>query len=425
MTKNYFRWPITKKEIDAYLKKTSISEKTEAVRTLQNLKEHISNNIFSVFSLWNPLDYKNAEIKYLDWLATIQQIDSYFDDEYIKQYKYLIESIFKKKWNWREKANFVTVSYEKFSKLPYYIEKYWTFKRDELEELSRDTKISIEERYEINDFLSTLKAKQINYSSNKCFYFDEKKFKYYDLIGNHYYNFKCFYELDISWNRHYFSINDLLNDIVTFWVEVWLPQLDVTSLPSNFKSFFPSVNRRLRYALALYLIQDLRDKQERIMYSITDFEKSGFNNNSKWKITEQLVEWYFRSVSQKISGYSIGVERWSPWDDAFWKIDLVLTIENLKTKINVRKRLQLTMQTNENVLKLKRKRTNNWLTKLIQVEIISLKRIIFLWRKFNRPIWGIWDLLSIQDKVFLWKVLDSIIKEIDSNNQNSNNIKKT
>lgn len=409
-----FKWPISKKDIVDYLSNNPINEKTEAVRVLQNLKEHISNNIFSVFSLWNPIDYKNAEIKYLDWLSLSQEIDSFFDDEYLKKYKYLIESIFKKKVNGREKSNFVAVSYEKFSKLPYYIEKYGTFKRDELDDLSRDSKISIEERYEINDFISTLKARQVNLSSNKIFYFDEKQFKYYSLLSSQYFSYKCFYESDITWHKHYFSINDLLNDIITFWIEVWLPQLNIDSIPEDYKKYFPSINRRIRYAMALHLIQDLRDKQERIIYTITDFEKYGSIAASKWRITEQLVERYLRSISQKINWYSISVEKGSPWDDAFGKIDLVVTVENIKTKVNLKKYFQITMQTNENVLRLKRKRVNDSLAQLLQVEIISLKRIVYLWKKFNRPIWGIWDLISIQDKVFLWKVLDAIIKKIES-----------
>ncbi|MEF2174836.1 MAG: hypothetical protein V3575_00065 [Candidatus Absconditabacteria bacterium] len=414
MSNKYFRGPITKKDIVDYLKKNPNSEKTEAVRALQDLKEHISSNVFSVFSLGNPMDYKNAEIKYLDGLSSSQQIDSYFDDDYIKQYKYLIESIFKKKHNTIEKANFAAVSYEKFSKLPYYIEKYGTFKRDELDQLARDSKLSIEERFEINDFISTLKARQINFTGNKVFYFDEKQFNYYDLLGYQYFSFKCFYEKDITGNKHYFSINDLLNDIVTFGVEVGLPQLDLSSLPLEFKKFFPSINRRLKYALALNLIQDLRDKQERIIYTITDFEKFGSIPTSKGRITEQLVERYFRSISQKINGYSISVERGSPGDDTFGKIDLVLSIDNLKTKVNVKKYFQITMQTNENVLNLKKRRIKNSFTQLLQVEIISLKRIVYLWKKFNRPIGGIGELLSIQDKVFLGKVLDSIIKNIKS-----------
>lgn len=144
----------------------------------------------------------------------------------MKEYKLLID------WLYNSNLKFEESYIWNFSILRDFLFKYWnTHYLDLLNDL-KNKKVPKREEENLSYYLSRInnKNKYPNSPSREVF-FDEDSF--YTETENWFdsKNAKCFYEQDQSRNKNYFSLNDLLSYIDTFWWEIWLPIVDVETIP--------------------------------------------------------------------------------------------------------------------------------------------------------------------------------------------------
>jgi len=69
-------------------------------------------------------------------------------------------------------------------------------------------------------------TKNIENTKSRNIMFDSHEF----VQSTDKFNIECFFEQDKQGNKHYFSVNQLINDLETFGIESGYPALDETTL---------------------------------------------------------------------------------------------------------------------------------------------------------------------------------------------------
>ncbi len=287
-------------------------------------------------------------------------------------------------------------------------------------ELSSQTHLWIKEKEELsslNSMLHLLDTKNILPTKSRSIMFDPQQ-----LTANaDAFDIQCFFEQDKQGNKHYFSLYELLNDLETFGTEVWYPILDTTQMWGYDKKF-SSAQKFIKLALIKNILAKYRDYQEVIMYGFKDYEKDMYNDNyqnKSWVLAEKVVERSFRNLALLHKDrYEVKVTKASVGEDQAQKIDLIIQVKDKKLWINIQKELQLTINNDEDVLSHKRQqirrqqelRQSN--LDLLPLELHLLDQKTTLWKNMDRPIWGLNDLLSIEDKQFLKNTFERIIHEL-------------
>ncbi len=306
--------------------------------------------------------------------------------------------------------------------------------------LSRDIHLWIREQRELamlRKVAPLLDNRNIENTKSRSILFDGHEF----VQSTDKFNIECFFEQDKQWYKHYFTINELLNDLETFWVESGYPVLNLSSLWTYSKEF-STVQKFIKLALAKNILAKYRDEQEVIMYNLKDYEKYTAEKptveenddtknivlpektagkkyaNKSGILAEKVVEWSFRNFANVDDLYEVKVKKSSIKQDQEHKIDLLIQIQDKASGINIQKELQLTVDRDKTVLENKRsqiykqKNTRNADLDLLELEFHLLDQKVTLWRNMERPIWWLNDLLSLEDKEFLKKTYESIVKEL-------------
>lgn len=359
----------------------NLDKQKNAVRTIQRLKADITKRILSSFNVVDSWMVKESEEIYIEALESLGQV-KWLDKSVVwKKMKAEIERMFKSYSSLDENRNYLGL-----------------FETN----LNKNKKVDEE---------------SIEWSKSKSIFFDKNEFEKHTDKSKPF-QMKCFYEQDNSWKTNYFSLNDLINDITTFGTEVWYPKL-TSEIPEEYKKYFPSLWRRIRFAVAKSLIIKYRDYQETIMYWFDDYEKQWkYSEKQEWVSVEHIVEWHFRTYANAYPWYKIFVEKASIWEDQQWKIDLFIRLEDQKTWVNVKKLLQLTVNPDPEVLAKKRRvieRIKRWSQMDIQLlnpQIDRLSNSLQIWRKFGRPIWWVWKIMSEHDDYVLKNEFDKIVEDL-------------
>lgn len=418
-----FSHTLSKKDIKDFVQEDT-SEKWRLVGKIQEMKENTVKRIIKGFSqpeikCINTELIKGIEKEYFtllqenDWKNSWgQEIDPGFDTTLAKKES---ENMFKSH-TFKEDylKTFATVSHTNLLETP----RYKLVKREK--ELSSQSHLWIKEKEElssITDMLNLLDIKNILPTKSRNIMFDPQQF----TSNADVFDIQCFFEQDKQGNKHYFSLYELLNDLETFGTEVWYPIIDTTQMWSHNKKFY-SAQKFIKLALVKNILAKYRDYQEVIMYGFKDYEKEMYNanyQNKPWLLAEKAVERFFRNLAllQK-DRYDIKIIKASVGEDQAQKIDLIIQIKDKKSWINIQKELQLTINEDKDVLLHKKQQIRrqqelrNSNLDLLSLELHLLGQKTILWKNMDRPIWGINDLLSIEDKEFLKKTFDRIIHEL-------------
>lgn len=413
----WFRHTVKKNNIQNFIEYNEWKE-SDIVKKIQNLKEDTVKRLIKWFSqeeikFVDPNLIKDVEKEYFDLIKENNwDIDTNFD--YTKVRKDT-EKMFKKhefdeKYIW----NFEKISENNLIDTP--IKKLILRKQQLLNIKNRWPK----EKKELDKIFQTLKLldnRNIENTKSRTIFLEKSQFHWkWDKF-----NVQCFYEQDKNWNRNYFSINELLNDLESFGIESWYPKIDKESLNSMWKDFL-SVQKFIKLALLKNILSKYRDYQEIVMYGFKDYEKqiweSGYENRT-WILAEKLVEWSFRNFANIDEKYDIKVKKASVWEDQKHKVDLIVEMKDKKTWVNIEKELQLTINENKDVLQNKRiqierqKRIRKKDIDLLKLELHWLNQKVTLRRNMERPIWWLNDLLSIEDKEFMKETYSRIVEKLE------------
>ncbi len=464
-SRNSYIQAISKKEINDWIN-SSNTVNSIATAKIQATKELIVSKISSAISnKIDSKDYIEQEKTYIDVIEAIEWINIWNKDELIKSKKQELEATTKRQspdyflWDILKKYESLrkNESINKFRNIPYHLASKQEWFKEYTHFLNLEKKVSILNWYNAsfekykdypNKYAWLSKFETIWSASAK----DEKNdINYYlDIISNdnekkntrskelwfdinvfnnsqeeNHKNIRCFYENDFAWNKRYFSINELLNDLETFWIESGIPSINQDSIPSNIRNqFFPSINRRIRHISYSKIISEMRDKQEILLYWFKDYELISWEKNDKkeWFLAEKIVEWIFRNMAN-YSWYNIQVKKASIWEDQNNKIDLIISLEDKKTWINIEKQLQLTIKDDTSIKekqiekrKIELKNLNREFTdiELIKLTLWDLWKKTKVWQHFNRPIWWIKDLLSGNELELLQVTFDRISSELEN-----------
>lgn len=291
------------------------------------------------------------------------------------------------------------------------IEKYENTPRLELIREFNNNKTKRPAKREIGTFLDlTSCSHKAPPCKRKNVYFDEESFSEEDPL-----NIRCFYEEDSYWNQNCFSYNELMNEAITFWYEIWAPILNW--IPEELrKKYYPSWERKIKKLLAENYVEKLRDKQEILMYNLPDYEFKDSRNTSGL-VAEKVVELMFRNLSCE-NNIDLKIRKWSVWEDIVKKEDLFITLEDKEKGIKIEKRIQLTISKSENLIHKKRaqlrkvyKETHEEV-ELVQITMNNLLEKCNYWRKSNRPIAWLRKIISDEDKEIIEKTFFDIVDEL-------------
>ncbi len=413
MNRNNYSWAINIDQINDYID----SNNTSSVNKIQEVKQSIVKKILSTINI-DSKEFKEAFSSYLNDLEEKNWKKNFKKDKILKEYKLLID------WLYNSNLEFEESYIWNFSILRDFLFKYWnTHYLDLLNDL-KNKKVPKREEENLSYYLSRInnKNKYPNSPSREVF-FDEDSFyieteNWFDSK-----NAKCFYEQDQSWNKNYFSLNDLLSYIDTFWWEIWLPIVDVETIPEDIrKTHFPSINRKIKYHMYKWLIRDLRDKQEVIMYWFTDYENTFWQDNSmkSWFIAEKIVELEFRR-SALDSWYDIKIEKWSIWEDQEFKVDLFIVLQDKKTWFSIKEEIQITIRDDISLKQIQIDKRNKYLkeiwdnhteSELVKFMLNNLSTKLQFWRSFNRPIWKISEVLDYAEQKTITSTFERLSKKM-------------
>ena len=415
-----YSWAINQKELRDFLNNSW--ENMDAVQKIQYIKEDVVSKIFNIWKLDSNW-FKNSEELYLLALEELESIDIANKDNYISVLKKEIENMSKKQtFDFLENKNKEAYiwDFESFKEL---LNKFIYSNKSSLKNSLSDRFVNNKDKEEIKKYLKATNNESIENTRKRNFFFDEKIFEH--SLGNNMSskNIECFYEEDFSWNKNYFSINTLTNYIDTFWVEIWLAEIDMDSIPNDIrKKYFPSINRRIKSSMYKNILQDLRDKQEVLMYWFKDYELIEWINKDQksWFIAEKLVELEFRELSQ-LSEYNISIIRWSIWEDQQDKIDLYIVLEDKKTWIKIQDELQITLREDielkeEQIEKRNKILQSKWEyseSQLIQFTLKDLWKKVHAWKYFNRPIWRLWDTFDEIEKTTIRETFKRLVWDLE------------
>lgn len=398
-SRNNYTWSITKNEIE----ESTSSDFWVWVKKIQDLKEDIVSKIFSVCNIDSNLleTSENAYHKSL-WFYKSRTANSFKKsiENMIKPQS--IDFLKYKNWYIWDFNGFVSI-----------LKNYVAYPKYYLEELLFDDLVTEKEKVEIRTYIKVSEEKVPENTLSRKLYFDEEIFKFDFKNQVPHKNIECFYEEDNNWNKNYFSINTLLNYIDTFWVEIWLPEIKSDTTNSEIlKKYFPSINRKLKFAMHNNILQILRNQQEVLMYWFKDYELISWrkNDNKNWFIAEKIVELEFRELAN-MSDYNISIVRWSIWEDQQNKVDLYIILEDKKTWIKIRDELQITLKKDLDLKRMQIDKRNRVLRKnweysesqLINFAMKDLSKKIHAWKYFNRPIWKLSETLDHSEKAIIRK----------------------
>lgn len=377
-----------------------------------------SNSSFSAWYLWDFINRLSVLQKYI-WsskrmldMALSDRLVSEEEKKNIKEYKKLISQ--KEIPNTRQKDVDIDISLlddsvKEYKDLKDKIE----IKTIEIEQLEIQLKDqNVKDREELEWKLT--EAKYI-YDSLKL----RSKEKKSDVK-----NMKCFYETDMEGNKNYFSYNTLINYIDTFWLEVWLPKVDLSSLDKDIKAaFFPSMDRVLKKHMHVTIIEWLRDKQELLMNNLPDYKLSSEDesDNKAWFIAEKIIELEFRELAHR-SGLNIKIIKPSVWEDMINKVDLFIELEDEKTWVTIQKELQITLKTDLDLKKQQIAKRNKLLQKqwdfteseLIDFTMKDLGKKLNFWKAYNRPIWRLSDTLDDIETTTIRSTFRRLVDDLES-----------
>ena len=416
----WFRHTIKKNNIQNFVKYNEW-DKSDIVQKIQNMKENTVDRLIKSFSQENikfidPMLIKWIEKEYFELLKNYDwNINNNFD--YTKQQKE-IEKMFKI-------HSFDDAYLSKFKKhhdnklLDIHIRTLLDRRKDLLKKSSKWPR-DYDELKKINKALSLMNTNNIKNTKSRNVLFDKELFEQSENYSDKF-NIQCFYEQDKQWNKNYFSVNELLNDLETFWVESWYPKLKLESLWNHDKEF-KVVQKFIKLALVKNILAKYRDYQEVVIYNFKDYEKLEWwewHKNQEWVLAEQIVERSFRDYANLDDRHEVKIKKASIWEDQAHKVDLILQVKDKKTWINIEKELQLTVNSKDNVLQNKKiqikrqKEIRHTDLDLVKLELNWLAQKATVWRNSDRPIWGLNSLLSIEDKEFLKHTYDRIIENLD------------
>lgn len=418
---------IQKQDIQNFIS-TNKNEKWAIVKKIQEMKEDSIQRIIKWFSqpeikCINPELIKWAEKEYFkllqdeDWKNSGgQTINPLFDTNIAKKES---ENMFKThEFTPDYIKTFHTISHSNLLEIP----KHKLIQRKK-ELSSNSMHLWIKDKEElasITTMLDLLDTKNISPTKSRSVLFDSQQLT---TAPTDMFNIQCFFEQDKQGHKHYFSLYELLNDLETFGVESWYPVVDTSNM-GIYTKYFATAQKSIKLALIKNILAKYRDYQEVVMYWLKDYEKEMNNsnyNNKSGILAEKVVEWSFRDLAllQK-DVYGVKVTKASVGQDQYNKIDLIIQIKNKKSWINIQKELQLTINNDERVLSHKRQqirrqqelRQSN--LDLLPLELSLLDQKMTLWKNMDRPIWGLNDILSLEDKEFLKTTFERIITEIQT-----------
>ncbi|HKL44488.1 MAG TPA: hypothetical protein VJ892_04415 [Candidatus Absconditabacterales bacterium] len=412
-----FRHTVKKNNIQNFIEYNEGKE-SDIVKKIQNLKEDTVKRLIKGFSqeeikFVDPNLIKDVEKEYFDLIKENNgDIDTNFD---YKKVRKDTEKMFKKhEFDEEYIGNFEKISENNLLDTP--IKKIILRKQQLLNIKNRGPK----EKKELDKIFQTLKLldnRNIENTKSRTIFLEKSQFH---GKGDKF-NVQCFYEQDKNGNRNYFSINELLNDLESFGIESGYPKIDKESLNSMGKEFF-SVQKFIKLALLKNILSKYRDYQEIVMYGFKDYEKqigeSGYENRTGI-LAEKLVEWSFRNFANIDEKYDIKVKKASVGEDQKHKVDLIVEMKDKKTGVNIEKELQLTLNENKDVLQNKRiqierqKRIRKKDIDLLKLELHGLNQKVTLRRNMERPIGGLNDLLSIEDKEFMKETYSRIVEKLE------------
>ncbi len=422
-----FDHTITKKDIQNFIStnkaKATPEKKWTVVEQIQVMKEDSIKRLIKWFSqpeikCIDPGLIKWVEKEYFkflkddDWEKTCgQNINPLFDSSALAKES---ENMFKKhefdpnyigKFDQLRNQNFLDISKTKI------IARY-----NELVEKSLLGKQETEELATIRMINPLLNTKNIENTKSRTIYFDEKEFV--DTAKP--FAIECFFEQDSQWHKHYFSLNQLLNDLETFGVESGYPVLDTQNL-GKYSKAFGTIQRDIKLALIKSILAKYRDYQEILMYDLVDFEKNltGTNIKSKsWLLAEKAVEWAFRNYAVQDERYTVTIKKASVGEDQIHKIDLIVELQDKKSGVNIQKELQLTINNDKHILEKKRLQTlrkknmRDVDIDLLHLELSLLAQKVTVWRNLGRPIGWLSSFLTIEDKEFFATTYKRIVQEL-------------
>lgn len=414
----WFRHTVKKNNIKNFINYNEWKE-SDVVKKIQDMKEDTIKRLIKWFSqeeikFVDPNLIKEVEKEYFDLIKENNwDIDTHFDYTQVRKDT---EKMFKKhEFNENYIWKFEQMSENNLIDTP--IKKLITRKHELLKIKNRWPK----EKKELDKIFKTLNlldTRNIENTKSRKIFLDKSQFHWeWDKF-----NVQCFYEEDKNWNKNYFSINELLNDLESFGIESWYPKIDKESLSSMWKEFY-SVQKFIKLALLKNILAKYRDYQEIVMYGFKDYEKQKWESdheNRTWVVAEKVVEWSFRNFANINAKYNIKIKKASVWEDQKNKVDLIVEMEDKKTGINIEKELQLTLNKNEEVLQHKRiqierqKAMRHKDLLLLELELSLLNQKMTAWRNMDRPIWWINNLLSIEDKEFMKATYDRIVENLEN-----------
>jgi len=280
--------------------------------------------------------------------------------------------------------------------------------------------LGIKEKEELNKVNQTIKLldnTNINNTKSRKIFFDEKEF------NNSWnpFDIQCFFEQDNEWNKNYFSVNEMLNDLETFGIESGYPVINETDI--NNKKDLKNLQKLIKIALIKNILSKYRDYQEVIIHHLADYEKRidwEKISNKDGLLAEKIVEWSFRDLANRDNRYEVKIKKASIWEDQINKVDLIIQMKDKKTGINIEKELQLTLNEDKNTLQQKRlqierqRNLRNTDLDLLKLELTLLWQKVTIWRNLDRPIWWLDKLLSLEDKKYLKTTYDRIVSELEN-----------
>lgn len=391
----------------------------EWVKEIQNIKEEIISKVYWICqfdSKW----IKKIEEAYLLALEELEWMEFKNKDKYINSSKKYVEWMFIKQSidSLKNKKGYIW-DFEVFINI---LSKYIWTERNTLIKLLSEELVSDKDKEDIKKYLTIVNNNSIEKNWKRELNFDRSIFESSLSIKSSN-NIECFYEEDFNWNKNYFSIKTLLNYIDTFWIEIWLFELNIEGIPNDIrKKYFPSLNRKIKVSMYRNIVQDLRDKQEILMYWFKDYELTKWANKEKqsWYIAEKVIELEFRELSE-LSNYNISIIRWSVWEDQQNKIDLFIVLEDQKTWVTIKDELQITLRTDLSLKKRQIKKRNKVLqtqwdyteSQLINFTLKDLWKKSHVWKYFNRPIWKLSDTLDEVEKTTIRETFKRLVNHLE------------
>jgi len=443
--RNSYKGAIDSKNISNFIE-WSENSSIKSVEDIQNIKKNLVEQILIWWKI-NSQKIKKSEEAYLDEL--IWKLDWKLDWKFtketlVKELKKEIEAMQKPQtieslW---EHNKWYIWNFDNFINL---LHKYVSASNNSLDHQLNDNIVKPKIKKNIKEYQSIFKKESINNTRKRELLYDEDIFnlemdsfdweKYItnnDELGNSWNeleskrgftkeyikyknNIECFYEEDFDWNKNYFSLNTLIHYTDTFWVELWL--FDSKGTVDNFSG----LNRKIKHSMTKNILQDLRDKQEILMYGFKDYElESGVKNYKKaWFIAEKIVELEFRELAE-LSEYKISIVKASVGEDQNKTVDLFIILKDEKTWVEIEREIQLTIKNDINIKKEQIAKRNKELKKmwsytdseLVQLTLKDLWKKIHAWKYFNRPIWKLSDILDNSENVLIRETFNRLVLEL-------------